>query len=204
MSWVYYAGRIFTRIALVCFTRWQVKGRENVPAEGPLLIVANHINLADPPVIAVSIRRKIIFMAKHELFKGITGYVIRGFGAFPVNRQKVDRQALKSAAEVLEKGWALVMFPEGGRSMDLKLRPALPGSALVALRQKTAILPVGITGTEHIRGLGWIFKRPAVTVNIGKPFRLPGQDGEIDRELLTQSSKLITEQIAALLPEGYK
>ena len=94
MHWVYYAGIFVTRMILLLFTRWQVQGKKNIPARGPLLIVANHINLADPPVLGVSLGRKMVFMAKEELFRHrFTSYFIRNSGAFPVRRGGLDRKA---------------------------------------------------------------------------------------------------------------
>ena len=148
MPWFYYVGRLMVRILLLLLTRWQVKGRENIPNQGPVLVVANHLSLADPPLLGVSLGRKAIFMAKKELFRfRFIGYFIGGFGAFPVHRGQLDRKALRQAGQVLAQGLALVMFPEGMRSRSGRLRPAFPGSALIALRSGVPILPVGITGT---------------------------------------------------------
>ena len=205
MSWVYYAGRFLTRMLLLLLTHWRVKGRENIPEQGPLLIVANHINLADPPILGVSIRRKVMFMAKEELFRSrFSNFVIRNFGAFPVHRGQLDRRALRQAGQLLAQGWALVMFPEGRRSNNAQLQSAFPGSALIALRSGVPILPVGITGTENIKGKGWLFRRPQVTVNIGYPFSLPAVNGKLTRVELAQFTNSIMERIAELLPPEYR
>ena len=100
MPWFYYAGRFLSWFLLKCFARLRVKGLENVPKEGPFLVVANHIATADPPVLAVCIRRKMIFMAKDELFQvKWKAYFIRNFGAFPVYREKLDTKVLRRADE---------------------------------------------------------------------------------------------------------
>ena len=205
MSWVYYAGRFLTRMLLLLLTRWRVKGRENIPEQGPLLIVANHINLADPPILGVSIRRKVMFMAKEELFRSrFSSYFIRSFGAFPVHRGQLDRGALRQAEQLLARGWALVMFPEGRRSNNAQLQSAFSGSALIALRSGVPILPVGITGTENVKGVAWLFRRPQVTVNIGYPFSLPAVNGKLTRVELAQFTNSIMERIAELLPPEYR
>ena len=186
-------------------TRYRVMGRENIPGQGSLLVVANHLNLADPPLLGVSISRKTIFMAKEELFRSrLLSYFIGGFGAFPVRRRQTDRQALRQAKRVLAEGLALVMFPEGARSHNAQLRPAFSGSALVALRSDAPILPVGISGTEKIKGVAWLLRRPRITVNIGQPFYLSSDSGKLTKEELAGLTNSMMERIAELLPREYR
>jgi len=205
MPGFYYVGRLMVRILLPLLTRWQVKGRENIPSQGPLLVVANHLNLADPPIVGVSLSRKAIFMAKEELFRSrFSRCFISSFGVFPVHRGQMDRQALRRADKVLTDGLALVMFPEGTRSQNAQLQPAFPGSALIALRIGAPILPVGISGTERIKGLAWMLRRPRITVNIGQPFYLPAVNGKVTRLELAELANLIMGHIAELLPPAYR
>lgn len=205
MHWVYYAGRFLTRMLLFLLAQWQVRGRENIPEQGPLLIVANHINLADPPILAVSIRRKAMFMAKEELFRSrFSRFFVRNFGAFPIRRGRLDRGALRRAEQLLARGLALIMFPEGQRSKNAQLQPAFAGSALVAVRSDVPILPVGITGTEKIKGRAWLFRRPRITVNIGHPFYLPAVNGKLTRAELVRLTNFMMEHIAELLPSKYR
>jgi len=205
VSWFYHFAKIIVRIILLFVTRWQIKGRENIPAKGPLLIVANHLNLADPPLLSVSLNRKTIFMAKEELFRTrFSRYFISGFGAFPVHRGRVDRKALQQAKEVLASGMALVMFPEATRSQDGTLQPAFPGSAMIALQNEVPILPVGILGTENLKGPFWMFRRPRITVKIGDPFSLPSLNGRIPRSRLNEFTNTIMTHIADLLPANQR
>ena len=193
------------RMLLFLLTRWQVRGRENIPSQGPLLVIANHLNLADPPVLGVSLGRKMVFMAKKELFHfRFLGYFIRGFGAFPVHRGKLDRKALRQAEQVMAEGLALVMFPEGMRSRSGRLRPAFPGSALIALRSGVPILPIGISGTERIKGVAWFLRRPEITVNIGHPFHLPPASSKLTKEELSRITDFMMGRIAELLPPKYR
>jgi 1-acyl-sn-glycerol-3-phosphate acyltransferase len=155
-------------------------------------------------VLAISINRGMIFMAKDTLFKvKWKAYFIRNFGAFPVRRERMDTKVLRHADHVLDQGLALVMFPEGGRSADYRLTPAKPGSAIIATRRNIPILPVGITGTENTEGHWWIFRRPRINVNIGPSFRLPPVKGRLDKDKLVEYSSLIMSHIAALLPPEY-
>ena len=205
MPWFYYVGRLIVRVLLFLLIRWQVKGRQNIPSQGSLLIVANHLNLIAPPLLAVSLSREVIFMAKKELFYfRVFGYFMRGFGAFPVHRGQLDRQALRQANQILAQGQALVMFPEGMRGKKGRLQRAFPGSALIALRSGVPILPVGIIGTEKIKGVAWLLRRPQVTVNIGRPFYLPLVSGKLTKERLTELTNYIMGRIAGLLPLEYR
>jgi 1-acyl-sn-glycerol-3-phosphate acyltransferase len=203
LPWFYYLGRGIARVLFALLTRLEVRGRENIPTDGPLLVVANHLNLTDPPLIGISLGRKMMFMAKEELFRSpLTACFVGGFGAFPVRRGKLDRKALRQSEQVLADGMALIMFPEATRSKTARLQPAYPGSALLAMRSDVPVLPVGISGTERVRGLGWIFRRPRITINIGRPFKLPAK--KMSRAELAENTDLIMERIAELLPRKYR
>jgi 1-acyl-sn-glycerol-3-phosphate acyltransferase len=205
MPWFYYVGRVIARMLVFLCTRCQVRGRENVPKHGPLLVAANHINMADPPLLAVSLGRVAIFMAKEELYRSrFIAYFVRSFGSFPVHRGQLDRQAIRDSEQVLARGQALVMFPEGMRSHVGQLRSGFPGAALIASRSGAPILPVGITGTESVWGKWWWLHRPKITVNIGVPFHLPPTNGKVTRAELAENTKLIMVRIAELLPPEYR
>ncbi len=143
-------------------------------------------------------------MAKTELFKSpFIRYFVSNFGAFPVDRTIIDRSALKQAKAVLDSRLCLVMFPEGKRSSNAVLQHPFPGSALIALQSKTMVLPVAITGTEKMGGWKWLFQRPRVVVNIGKPFNLTMSNGKVTKEELAGLTDLMMRNIAGLLPEKY-
>lgn len=208
---IYHLTRLFAwpffRILFLVFTRCRVSGQDNVPPDGPLLIVANHLSSADQYLLYSTIKRKMMFMAKEELFRSPPIRILaRGFGAFPVYREGIDRKTLSEAYRALDNGFALAMFPEGARSKTAQLRKAMPGSALIALDKNLTILPVGITGVEaREKGLLWsLFHRPQVVVNIGRPFTLPVTHQTATKKKLAELADLIMEHIAQLLPPEYR
>jgi 1-acyl-sn-glycerol-3-phosphate acyltransferase len=111
---------------------------------------------------------------------------------------------LRQANLVLKNGTALGMFPEGKRSTSGCLSAALQGSALVGYHNRALIIPIGITGTEQIRGYGWILRRPSVELRIGKPFYLPDIGYSLTKIQLTELTDIIMKRIAELLPEKYQ
>jgi 1-acyl-sn-glycerol-3-phosphate acyltransferase len=165
-------------------------------------VVANHLNLADPPLLSASIRRRIVFMVKQEFYRS---RFVRAFGAFPVRRDAVDREAMHRAMKVLEEGQVLGMFPEGTRSPNAQMQSAYQGTALIALKSGAPILPVGISGTERIHGVkSVVLGHPHITVSIGQPFTLPPVHSKISSVQLRELTELIMSRIAELLPEGYR
>lgn len=197
----------FFRILFFVLTRYQVSGQDNVPRNGPLLIVANHLSSADQYLLYFNIKRKMMFMAKEEIFHSLPIRILaRSFGAFPVYRRGINRKTLSEAYQALDNGFALVMFPEGARSKTAQLRKAMPGSALIALDKNVTILPVGIIGTEvREKGILWsFFHRPRIKVNIGRPFKLPTVRQKPTKKKLEELADLIMEHIAELLPPKYR
>jgi 1-acyl-sn-glycerol-3-phosphate acyltransferase len=205
MHWVYYFGRFLSRIILFTTSSWQVKGRENVPKQGPFIIVCNHLHVVDPPIVAVSVKLKTVIMAKEELFRQRwSRFWVKNYGTFPVQRHGLDRAALRQAEYWLKEGVSLLMFPEGKRSSTIQIQPALHGSALIALRLGVPVLPVSITGTEKLREPGWWLRRPRITVTIGQPFYVPKVDGRLTKAGLYQLTSYIMENVASLLPPEYR
>jgi 1-acyl-sn-glycerol-3-phosphate acyltransferase len=190
---------------LRAFSTWKVNGRENVPPMGPLIIVANHQSNFDPSLLACSIPRTIRFLAKENIFGNpIASWFLYNYGAHPLNREGLDIAAYRWALDRLSHDEALVLFPEGTRNPG-SMGHALPGVTRIALQTQAPILPVGITGSERLKGLLRHFNPTGkLTVNIGTPFSLPIIEGKPDKAVVNSMTHMIMERIAALLPEEYR
>jgi 1-acyl-sn-glycerol-3-phosphate acyltransferase len=144
-----------------------VSGEKAIPRKGSIIIVSNHISELDPPVLGSSIPRQTHYMAKHQLFTSrMSEFYLPRIGAFPVNRDRIDTAALRTALEILREGSILVIFPEGTRSTDGQLLPVKPGIGLLAARSAAPVLPVFLWGTDH--PVGALFRKTRFSVTCGK------------------------------------
>ena len=190
------------------FISWKVEGKENVPLNGPLIVIANHVHLLDPILLLLSFPRWINFMAKDELFRNpFLGIIIRWSRGFSVRRQepsKGKREVVKQAKEILGQGLVLGMFPEGKRSREGKLLRGKAGAAVIASQMGISLLPVGVVGTDKLKGTNWLWRRPGIVINIGQPFEPPSFDGRLSKSQMQSLTNLMMGEIAALLPWEYR
>jgi 1-acyl-sn-glycerol-3-phosphate acyltransferase len=204
----YDAHRVPLQILFTLLTRVHAEGVGNMPAAGGVVVVSNHLTMLDPLLLGVLFPRQLHFMAKEELyaFKPL-GAWLRWSGTFPVRRGVVDRKALREAEDLLRAGEVVMIFPEGHRSATTGAQAARAGAALLAGRVDVPILPVGISGTEHLRLRGEplqiarrFLTRPTVSVCVGPPFSM--RSGRTsDRKA---GAEEVMRRVAALLPPAYR
>jgi 1-acyl-sn-glycerol-3-phosphate acyltransferase len=186
-----------TRLMLALVCRYEVIGRENIPAEPPYIIVSNHMSYWDIPVINTPPPVPMVGLAARK-YQGTWKEPF--FSLFPViwvEQFSADRRALQAAITVLKGGAALGIAPEGTRSHVGKLIQGRAGPAFIATRANVPIVPACIYGTEKILKR----PRPKVVARFGKPFRLP--EGRTRGGQLDEYTERIMCAIAALLPEQY-
>jgi 1-acyl-sn-glycerol-3-phosphate acyltransferase len=196
--------KLVISLILLVWTRKQVVGLKNIPKQGPVILASNHVNLLDPPLLAVLVPRRIVYMGKIELFRApVIGPLYRLAGFIPVRRFEGDLAALRKAEEVLRQNQVLGMFPEGTRSRKPGLGKGQPGTAVLALRTGAPIVPVGVSGTEGVSVPRSFFRITRVGVVFGKPFELP-KGRRLNSEFVQQCTERIMKEIAVLLPEEYR
>jgi 1-acyl-sn-glycerol-3-phosphate acyltransferase len=192
-------GRSFARIRIV--------GAENVPATGPLIVVANHLSNVDPAFLAAwlqpALGRPLRFLAKEQLFATPLAPLLRSLGTIPVRAGGRDVDAYRIARAALDRGDVIAIFPEGTRSTTGILGRAHHGAALLALRTGEAIVPVGIDGTDRLLGRGsWVPRfGTRVTIRVGRPFSLEHDPALERREAVVRATARIMSAISELLPE---
>ena len=189
---VYWLVRAFLQPFLQIYFRLGRNGRQHIPAEGGVLLASNHRSFLDPFVIGCCLRRPIFFVAKQELFKyRPVGWILNCLGAFPVRRGESDEESVKTALALLERGDAVVIFPEGTRIRRGALKQPKRGVGRLALESGAPVVPIAVHGSEHARR-GLIFKPVKVKLRIGRPLTFPRVDGP--------SQSLATEVTARIWP----
>lgn len=169
-----------------------------LPEKGPVILAANHLSNWDPIVVAVVINRKIHYMGKAQLFENaVLSWVMKKLHVFPVKRDVVDKNAIKTALTVLENNQVLGIFPEGMRNKTGEEMKAQAGVALIALKSGAPVVPVACIGTKRNLPLGWL--QPLV-VRVGNPINMEEYKGQkVNSAALEKLSTQIMHEINSLL-----
>jgi len=148
---VWYAiSKFWIRLTLLLVYRVRYSGTENVPPEGPILVLANHQSYLDPPVIGAGFPRMMCYLARSSLFRFAPfAWLIRSFNAIPINQEGSALGGVKETLRHLKKGEVVLVFPEGARTPDGEIAPFLPGFAALAKRSGAAIVPTALEGAFH-------------------------------------------------------
>jgi 1-acyl-sn-glycerol-3-phosphate acyltransferase len=172
-DWVYDATRMLTSLYAWTFFRARGSDAEKVPDHGPVILAPNHFSFMDHFFAGAFIRRRVRFMAKSQLFVPPMQWIYTHGGVFPVRRGHHDEEAFITAASILERGGAIVMYLEGGRSRSgvLSEQPKR-GIGRIALESGAPVVPTAIHGSAQVRN----WKRgqfPRIRVRYGDAIRWP-------------------------------
>ena len=183
------------------FYDYSESGNYHIPLKGSAIIASNHVSFYDPPVVGGNARRQFYYFARDTLFKGLLGRIISSIGTIPVNRDTADIKSLKAIFKVLKNGGAIMIFPEGTRSLDGKLSAPKPGAGMIACKSKAKVVPARIFGTFEVWGRH--SKLPhlggSIHISFGPPIEVstidPGPDhpdryGEASRQIMSAIAKL--------------
>ena len=194
---VYHLTRLIARL----FFRFRVLHGERVIQEGPVILAMNHQSYLDPPFAGIACKRAIYFLARKTLLDiPLLGWVLPRLNVIPVDQEGNDRSALKALIRILRAQHCVLVFPEGSRTLDGNLQPALPGVGFVIAKTLAPVVPMRIFGAHRAlpRGGGKLRFCP-ITIVVGEPIRFSATEVENGgRELYPRLSERVMEAIAAL------
>jgi glycerol-3-phosphate dehydrogenase (NAD(P)+) len=169
---VYWPVRSVIKPALLAWFRLRRLGREHIP-DGPVILAANHRSFLDPFVIGCCLPRPIYFVAKKELFeKRWQGWLLNALGAFPVRRGESDEESVETSRQLLARGEAVVIFPEGTRIRSGSLSRPRRGVGRLALETGAPVVPIAVTGSDRARR-GFLIRPVKVMLRCGRPLTFP-------------------------------
>src|SRR5580693_5363871 len=171
MNLAYRLGWLMFRTMMSTYFRWRVFNPENVPLHGGVILASNHASFIDPPLVGSGVHRAINYLARESLFRfpGF-GWLLHSWNAVPVDRDGGGARGLKAILDRLLAGGAIILFPEGTRSLDGKLQPARSGIGLTVIKSTAPVVPVRVFGTYEAYGRNRTIPRPhRVMVKYGVP-----------------------------------
>ncbi len=177
-----------------------------VPERGPLILVANHVNILEMPILYTRLQPRPVtgFAAAYRWEKLWTRWLLNVCGAIPLRRGEADIAALRQALELLKAGYIFAVAPEGTRSGHGCLQQAHPGVVLLALHSGAPLLPVVYYGSEHYRDNLRRLRRTDFHIVVGKPFHIDAGGARVTRQVRRQILDEVMYQMAALLPPAYR
>ena len=184
--------------------RFRVFGQENVIEEGPAIMAANHQSYLDPPIVGVSCKRELYYLARKSLFdRPLIGALISRVNAVPVDLSKGDLTALRTVIQLLKAGRRTLIFPEGTRSLDGQIQKARPGIGMIIAKTLAPVVPIRIFGSFEAWPKGGKLRLHPIRVVVGKPIRFSKEDFLIaNRDVYQKVSEQVLAAVAALeLPE---
>ncbi|HET6503302.1 MAG TPA: lysophospholipid acyltransferase family protein [Amycolatopsis sp.] len=194
VGWLHDLSRVVGRYCFRPAFRIRIRGLDRVPRTGPVLVVANHSSMLEPPVIFGMLPRRSTFLVKEEMFTGAVGWFFRRIGQVPVRRGEPDRAPLLAVVGVLCAGGLAGVFPEGTRGAG-DVTAAERGAAWLVRASGAVVLPVATRGTRRPANRKRRF-RPRVDVVVGEPFTLEVGKG---RAGLEEATERLRDRLATLV-----
>jgi 1-acyl-sn-glycerol-3-phosphate acyltransferase len=175
-------------------------GQENIIEEGPAIMAANHQSYLDPPLIGITCRNELYFLARKTLFeKKLLGSLISRVNALPVDLSRGDLVAVRTIINLLKEGHRTVIFPEGTRSLDGNIQQARPGIGMIIAKTLVPVVPIRIFGSFEAWPKGSKIRPHPITVVVGKPMRFVKEEfGGNNRESYQKISERVLAAIAAI------
>jgi 1-acyl-sn-glycerol-3-phosphate acyltransferase len=186
----------------VCF-RGDTAGLENIPARGGYIVAANHVSHLDPPIVGLHLPHQVSFFARKTLWKpGFPSWWLDAVGTIPVDRDGgADLGAMKRVLATLRSGKSIILFPEGTRSPDGRLRPAKPGIGMIACKSGAPVVPARIFGSFDAFGRGGRLRLGVpVSVTYGPALPPAAYDPGEGRDRYARAAERIMNSIARLEP----
>ncbi|MFN2459572.1 MAG: lysophospholipid acyltransferase family protein [Candidatus Velthaea sp.] len=158
--------------------RYRASGAEHVPAGGPVIVAANHVSYLDPVALGIGLPRALTYLAKKELFAiPLLGPIVRGCGAYPLDREAGGVGAVRAALRVLKQGKCVGIFPEGTRNVG-GAAAEKGGAALLAALSGAPVVPAAIAGTKDAKRLARIRVVYGAPVTVVRNRKADGDDLE--------------------------
>ena len=180
----------------------RLKGGENLPRTGPVIVACNHKSYADPVIAGMVCDRPLTYMAKKELFVNpYLRWLITSLGAFPIDRGAGDREALMRALEILDRGDLLLMFPEGTRQYDDAIHEFFPGAGMIAVRSGAPVVPLAMDGMQRMLPPEGGVHMTKLRTAIGKPIDLSdltARNSKTYQEAARRMQQAVTDLYAGL------
>ena len=163
---IYALGSLLSMILCWWLFCLRIVGRRHVPMQGSLLIIANHQSFLDPVIVGLAVKRQVCYLARKSLFKNrLLGWLMHRLGTIPLDQEGNATEGMKTSLQLLRRGEAVVLFPEGSRTPHGRMQPLKSGVVLLLRKAKVPVLPVGIAGAyqalpiwrkyPHVAPLGW-------------------------------------------------
>ena len=194
LYWVCYTlSGVVARLAF----QYRAYGQENIIEEGPAIMAANHQSYLDPPLVGITCKNELYFLARKTLFeKRLLGPIISRVNALPVDLSRGDLTAFRAVMSLLKEGHRTVIFPEGTRSLTGEIQQARAGLGMIIAKTLVPVVPVRIFGSFAAWPKGGKITPHPITVVVGKPMRFKKEDFPAQKREVYQK---ISEQVLAAI-----